>query len=154
MLLLFFAAIAGNAQTLRPSLQKLPFIRVDTTMKDGRYMALKGSLPTDTTVDRFRKPPVNRIPDYGMPNAIKVPLPPDIYEGNNGKGQDIYRSQLDNMAILKPDSTFGGSMPNGFRMQPNLNKNSGTIYGNRSIPAPDTWTAPKKTPSAPARPQQ
>jgi hypothetical protein len=61
----------------------------------------------DTGIDK------NILPYNGMPNAIRRKNPPDVYVGNNGQGQDIYRSQIDNMAILKPDSSFYSGMPNG-----------------------------------------
>jgi hypothetical protein len=51
------------------------------------------------------------FPANSMPNAITKKLPPDVYAGNNGNGSDIYRSQLDGMAILKPDSSFASHMP-------------------------------------------
>ncbi len=51
------------------------------------------------------------FPANSMPNVITKKLPPDIYAGNNGNGSDIYRSQLDGMAILKPDSSFASHMP-------------------------------------------
>ena len=63
------------------------------------------SIP-DTGIDK------DILPYNGMPNAIRRKTPPDVYVGNNGQGQDIYRSQLDNMPILKADSTFQSGMPN------------------------------------------
>lgn len=51
------------------------------------------------------------FPANSMPNAITKKLPPDVYAGNNGNGSGIYRSQLDGMAILKPDSSFASHMP-------------------------------------------
>ena len=68
------------------------------------------SLPSDTSI---KINPFNRsVPNTGIPNAITTPLLPDVYVGNNGQGQDIYRSQLDNMSILKPDSNYHNSIPN------------------------------------------
>lgn len=66
----------------------------------------------DTVIQPFKDDlKKNQVPDYGMPNAITVkPLPP-VYRGNNGQGFDIYNSQIDNMAVLKPDSSFRSNMP-------------------------------------------
>jgi hypothetical protein len=66
----------------------------------------------DTVIQQFKDDlKKNQVPNYGMPNAITVkPLPP-VYRGNNGQGFDIYDSQIDNMAVLKPDSSFGSNMP-------------------------------------------
>ena len=49
-----------------------------------------------------------------MPNSITLKMKPDVYVGNNGKGQDIYQSPLDFMPILEPDSSFAfaSGMPN------------------------------------------
>jgi len=51
-----------------------------------------------------------------MPNAFTARqrqyLKP-VYRNNNGKGLDVYESPLDNMAIVKPDSTFYSTMPSG-----------------------------------------
>lgn len=33
------------------------------------------------------------------------------YIGNNNQGLDIYKAQLDNMPVVKPDSTFYSAMP-------------------------------------------
>ena len=67
---------------------------------------------TDTTIRRYqdelRK---KQVPDFGMPNAIKIKPQPDVYRGNNGQGFDIYESSIDNMPILKPDKNNGSNMP-------------------------------------------
>ncbi len=55
--------------------------------------------------------PKKRIPFDNMPNAIIHKTQPDIYVGNNGNGFDIYRSQIDNMPIAKPDKSFTSNMP-------------------------------------------
>jgi hypothetical protein len=44
-----------------------------------------------------------------MPNAIRD-TPPPVYNGNNGQGFDVYRSQVDNMPILMPDSLNAASL--------------------------------------------
>lgn len=33
------------------------------------------------------------------------------YQYNNGKGLDIYKANIDNMPVIKPDSTFYSTMP-------------------------------------------
>ena len=45
-----------------------------------------------------------------MPNAITLPSLPPVYDGNNGRGFDIYRSQVDNMPILMPDSANAATL--------------------------------------------
>jgi hypothetical protein len=92
----------------------------------------------DTGIDK------NILPYNGMPNAFVRKNPPDIYEGNNGQGQDIYRSQVDNMAILKPDSSFNSGMFTGnFRI----------LIPSMSFPErqkiPPVWVKPKPQPKMP-----
>ena len=94
----------------------------DTVFRRGPYTvkASASGVAKDTILPRLWEQLQERaVPDNGMPNAITTKPAPDIYEGNNGKGQDIYRAQLDNMAILKPDSTFNSHMrsPGGYRNQ-------------------------------------
>lgn len=84
----------------------------DSLKGPGPVWNATGTNPSDTTIRKFREQlERNRLPYNGMPNAITQKYPPDIYIGNNGMGQDIYRAQLDNMPILKPDSSFSSSMP-------------------------------------------
>lgn len=52
------------------------------------------------------KEPVNN----NMPNALNMNTPPPVYNGNNGLGFDIYRSQIDNMPVLLPDSVNAASL--------------------------------------------
>ena len=52
-----------------------------------------------------------KVPENGMPNAIKVTTEKPVYRGNNGQGFDVYESQLDRMGILMPDSTNQPKMP-------------------------------------------
>jgi hypothetical protein len=97
--------------------------RIDSMIRKSRLAAsVTGSIPADTIIDGLRKKLRQRQQDQspidGMPNAFKMNLGPDVYEGNNGKGQDIYRSQLDNMAILKPDSSSAGYIPNAITPLP------------------------------------
>ncbi len=69
------------------------------------------SIP-DTVIQRYKEElRKNQPPNYGMPNAILVKPQPNIYKGNNGQGMDIYESPIDNMTILKPDSSSGYNMP-------------------------------------------
>ncbi len=50
-----------------------------------------------------------------MPNVLTpslvLPYKSPKYLGNNGKGFNIYESQVDNMPILVPDSTNRNIMP-------------------------------------------
>jgi hypothetical protein len=45
-----------------------------------------------------------------MPNVFIV-LPPPKLAGNNGRGQDVYVLPLDNMPMIKPDSSYYSKMP-------------------------------------------
>jgi hypothetical protein len=103
---------AGQRLNQRPRIPA--YIRAHD--KDSLLMALSSQ---DTNYKKLLDTPDrNRLPENGMPNAITHKLPPDIYVGNNGKGQDIYRSQLDNMGILKPDSSSAGYIPNAITPLP------------------------------------
>lgn len=46
-----------------------------------------------------------------MPNAFTRSLPKPKLVGNNGKGHNIYILPVDNMPIIKPDSTYLYNMP-------------------------------------------
>jgi len=77
----------------------------------GKLKGMKGSL------EIFRKDHVvtdslDRIYRLStMPNAFVKKLPvPKLY-GNNGKGHDIYILSIDNMPVIKPDSTYVSKMP-------------------------------------------
>ncbi len=50
-----------------------------------------------------------------IPNAFKGEFPAPVKIGNNGKGFDIYRLPVDQMPLLKPDSTHAVIMPNAFK---------------------------------------
>lgn len=53
-----------------------------------------------------------------MPNAFTGSLPSPKLVGNNGKGQNIYILPIDNMPMIKPDSTYSFKMPvAGFQRQ-------------------------------------
>lgn len=41
--------------------------------------------------------------------------------GNNNGGFDVYRAELDNMPVLKPDSNFYSSMPNAYTANNKMN---------------------------------
>jgi hypothetical protein len=148
--LLFFAVLV-LPERLSAQAVVITGSRIDTMSRKGRLIT--GSIPSDTTIDEFRKNLRQRqqdqLPIDGMPNAFKMKLGPDVYEGNNGKGQDIYRSQLDNMAILKPDSSFKGTMPNSIRV-PQVQgalPSAATIQGNKlSLPAPGSSTPKYRLP--------
>lgn len=46
-----------------------------------------------------------------MPNAFIMLLPTPRLAGNNGGGQEIYVLPLDNMPMIKPDSSYYSQMP-------------------------------------------
>lgn len=50
-----------------------------------------------------------------MPNAFTRNLRAPNLFGNNGKGHNIYILPIDNMPMIKPDSTYSSNMPTGFR---------------------------------------
>jgi hypothetical protein len=52
------------------------------------------------------KAPINN----SMPNALNMNTPPPVYDGNNDQGFDVYRSQIDNMPVLLPDSANAASL--------------------------------------------
>jgi len=54
-------------------------------------------------------------PQYGdnMPNGLKERAQALIYKRNNGRGGSIYQSQMDNMLLVAPDSSYRFNMPTG-----------------------------------------
>jgi len=52
------------------------------------------------------KAPINN----NMPNTFDMNTPPPVYDRNNDWGFDIYRSQIDNMPILMPDSVNAATL--------------------------------------------
>ena len=78
-----------------------------TQLKKAFEMPHTNSLLMDTVI-LF---PKKQIPYDNMPNAIIRKAQPDVYVGNNGNGFDIYRSQIDNMPVAKPDKSFSSNMP-------------------------------------------
>src|SRR6478609_8761466 len=52
------------------------------------------------------KAPINN----NMPNFFDMNTPPPVYDRNNDWGFDIYRSQIDNMPILMPDSVNAATL--------------------------------------------
>lgn len=49
------------------------------------------------------------MPVAGL-NSIQL-----TYQYNNGKGLDVYKANIDNMPVVKPDSTFYSPMPENNR---------------------------------------
>lgn len=47
-----------------------------------------------------------------MPNAMQGIVLRSEKIGNNGKGFDLFKTEPDNMLVLKPDNTFHESIPN------------------------------------------
>lgn len=50
-----------------------------------------------------------------MPNAFTRSLPAPKILGINSKGHNIYILPIDNMPMIKPDSTYASNMPTGYR---------------------------------------
>ncbi len=57
--------------------------------------------------DKYSQPLVTEQNHKGV---LKIPLT-GTYEGNNGKGADIYAMQPYNMPCIVPDKTFTSNMP-------------------------------------------
>ena len=64
----------------------------------------------------LKQPTVTTIHSKGysdsMPNALVVKPFKGVKIGNNGQGSDLYKSEPDNMIVLKPDSSFHVTIPN------------------------------------------
>jgi hypothetical protein len=113
LLLCVSTVFAVFSQTALPGRAVTGEIR-DTgiTLRNGAHrMNIPGIMPNDSLPPGIIEQLKRKSSNGKMPNAVAVPGPADIYVGNNGRGQDIYRSQIDNMPILKPDSTFATQMP-------------------------------------------
>ena len=44
-------------------------------------------------------------------DVVMINLPKPIYQYNNQRGFDVYKSPLDGMAVLMPDKSFASNMP-------------------------------------------
>lgn len=86
------------------------------------------SLP-DTVVTGNDAAPIDR-----MPNAITAKPVPPVFRGNNGRGFDVYESQLDGMPILMPDSANKASLNYG-----SVKK----VPGVYQVPGPKIYRLPK-----------
>jgi hypothetical protein len=95
----------------------------------GNLTAFLKSFP-DTIVIGGESAPIDN-----MPNAISSKAIPPVYKGNNGRGFDIYESQLDGMPVLMPDSANKASLNNG-----SVKKSQGVYQmpGNRLYLVPRT----------------
>ncbi len=144
--MILFTGIAGTAFSQQPGL-----VNKDTVFRRGPY-TIKGSASgssKDTILPKlWEQLQDGAVPNNGMPNAFTTKPAPDVYEGNNGKGQDIYRSQLDNMAILKPDSTFYSSMRPA---RVYSNKKGGIYKGPYTPGVPHIRVLPKQPKYAPPK---
>ncbi|HVZ26528.1 MAG TPA: hypothetical protein VG842_10755 [Sediminibacterium sp.] len=61
------------------------------------------------------RPAMDTLPVVGKPaDAMVFGLSnPLVFSGNNGHGMDIYRSRIDQMPVLKPDSSFHSNIAVG-----------------------------------------
>lgn len=83
------------------------FIVVTASAQQPAFTLKTGVIPDSTIPYNYNRP---RLNIDNMPNAMPVRPLPEVYAGNNGKGQNIYKSLIDGMPILKPDSTFTDNM--------------------------------------------
>ena len=110
ILLVFATVFGGFSQYRSPAPQKYSLPKKSWKRSLGRKAVIppSGQMNIHAFIDTIGK---KWLPQNGIPNAIKMRPAPDMYVGNNGRGQDIYRAQQDNMPILKPDSSFYSGMP-------------------------------------------
>ena len=115
ILLLSLVAPAAFSQTSWGTIQLAPsnipfkdstWLTPKTHLKKTVPLPQTGSILMDTIIF-----PKKQNPYDNMPNAIIRKSQPDVYVGNNGNGFDIYRSQIDNMPVAKPDKSFTSNMP-------------------------------------------
>lgn len=100
--LLLFSMILSFAGTVAAQIQRRSILTVVHNSNSDLPVALR-----DTLIQRKEDMKKNWLPYNGMPNAITTKPLPEIYLGNNERGLDLYSSPLDNMGIVKPDSSFG-----------------------------------------------
>lgn len=97
------------------------FIAVTASAQQPAFTLKSGTIPDSTILYNYSRPHHNID---NMPNAMPVKPLPEAYVGNNGKGQNIYKSLIDGMPILKPDSTFTDNMAKSYslrKLQPQQN---------------------------------
>ena len=66
------------------------------------------------TVWRKNKPILTYRQDTTLPGSMPVAGLNSVqltYQYNNGNGLDVYKANIDNMPVVKPDSTFYSPMP-------------------------------------------
>ncbi len=115
ILLLVLVIPAAFSQTSLGTIQLAPS---NTPFRDSTWLSpkthLKKALPLPHAGSILMDAiilPKKQNPFDNMPNAITRKIQPDVYVGNNGNGFDIYRSQMDNMPVAKPDKSFTSNMP-------------------------------------------
>ncbi len=135
-------SVAGQYRIIAPHLAITGTSKKDTLIeKGGNILGSPGVIYPDSAIAKFKEQrQKQRLPYNGIPNALTQKPAPDRYIGNNGKGQDIYQSQLDNMPILKPDSSFYSTMPRRPSLKP------ATVipkFPGMTVPGPE-WVTPKQ----------
>ena len=70
----------------------------------------KQMLPLDSlvTINKF-KPGKSMLPYTG--DVVRINLLKPIFQYNNQRGFDVYKSTFDGMAVLMPDKSFASNMP-------------------------------------------
>lgn len=115
-ILLFMLIVPGafcqtNLGTIDIKPSNIPF-KDSTWLKPKTHLKKALEMPGRNSLrDTIIYLPKKQVPYDNMPNAFIQKNQPDVYVGNNGKGLDIYRAQIDNMPIVKPDKSFNSVMP-------------------------------------------
>ena len=100
---LLFCFAKLNAQTTT-STEKLNTIIDITTEINGNKIRLSRLSPSEKMLHLQRVESVSTSP-CNMPNALNGYRDKQQLVGNNNQGFDVYKSQVDNMIVLKPDSS-------------------------------------------------
>lgn len=79
----------------------------------------------DTSLPEFNKHRLKahqQASENQMPNAISNQQRPSfVFKGNNGGGFDIYESNLDRMAVIRPDKHYKSTIPTiGYSNNPRI----------------------------------
>ena len=71
---------------------------------------LKKQRPLDSLMNSNKLKSTRNLIPYSS-DVVMIHLPKPVYQYNNQKGFDVYKSPLDGMAILMPDKSFVSNMP-------------------------------------------
>ncbi len=79
-----------------------------------------------------------------MPNALAGKKYPEKLIRNNGQGFNIYENGLDNMPVLKPDSSFKSNMASSVPLKNNRKFNLANFHRSNEMIKPYDPLKPKK----------